>query len=371
MLWIILAFILVTLSLVIVLGRSTSRSKLPSNEHIAIENKRKDYSKLTIETRVIETEDDDPEYERFVRDLWLLRGVPGKGTAIERISGREINRMIVHSLVEKDSRIYINATIDGRRKTFAADNRCKWARDGKRFKPDAFRVAIDNKDVLGYLRHETAPDFAEYPLPPAGSVAGLVYSMEYVSGDGEITSRVFRLNRVFDNLQHIILEGFCYLRNEERTLRADRILKLARHQDGSKIANPQRYFRGFLRAAELDETGHEATMRRARSGLDLLVWIANADNGLNEEEIDVLIDYIDARAQTAPASGAWNRDVARHWVRWHRVTENQALGIASKVPRNGKEMPLIIDFIKEIKRRTPSRLLENRAKKIEKLLDAN
>ncbi|MEW9614909.1 hypothetical protein AB3G45_13875 [Shinella sp. S4-D37] len=371
MLWIILAFILVTLSLVIVLGRSTSRSKLPSNEHIAIENKRKDYSKLTIETRVIITEDDDPEYEQFVRDLWSLRGVPGKGTAIERISGREINRMIVHSLVEKDSRIYVNAIIDGRRKTFAADNRCKWARDGKRFKPDAFRVAIDNKDVSGYLRHETAPDFAEYPLPPAGSLVGLVYSMEYVSGDGEITSRVFRLNRVFDNLQHIILEGFCYLRNEERTLRADRILRLARHQDGSEIAKPLRYFRGFLRSAELNEMGHEATMRRARSGLDMLVWVANADSALTEEEIDVLIDYIDARAGAASEVRSWNRDVARHWVRWHKVTENQALGVASKIPKNGKEMPLVLNFLEQMKNRTPSRLLENRAKKIEKVLSAD
>lgn len=371
MLWIILAFILVTLSWVIVLGRSTSRSKLPSNEHIAIQNKRTDYSKIAIEARVITNETDDPEYEQFVRDLWSLRGIPGKSTVIERISGREINRLVVHSLVEKDTRIYINATVDGRRKTFAADSRCKWARDGRRFRPEAFRVAFANKDVPGSLRHETAPDFAEYPLPSAGSVSGLVYLMDYVSGDGEITSRVFKLNRVFDNLQHIILEGFCYLRNEERTLRADRVLRLSRHEDGSKIANPQRYFRGFIRTAELDETGHEATMRRARSGLDLLVWIANADNGLTEEEIDVLIDYIDARARTAPESGAWNRDAARHWVRWHRVTENQALGVASKVPKNGKEMPLILDFIKQIKRRTPSRLLENRAKKIEKLLETS
>lgn len=98
---------------------------------------------LSVSTSYSYANDDD--YEKFVRQMWSKQGVSGAGITIQRITDGVSEDLVVHTLVDGKYGIYINAFLNGIRKTYAADNRCKWSRDGKWFKASALK---DRKSVV-------------------------------------------------------------------------------------------------------------------------------------------------------------------------------------------------------------------------------
>ena len=66
-------------------------------------------------------------------------------------------------------------------------------------------------------------------LPPAIEEAlglGRLLRMRYRSSSGHETERVIRPERVFESRGGLFLQGYCFLRQDERTFRVDRIVEM-------------------------------------------------------------------------------------------------------------------------------------------------
>ncbi len=78
------------------------------------------------------------------------------------------------------------------------------------------------------------------PAPPA---ARRRYMLTYATGWGEVTEREIRFKRAYMREGEVYVEAFCFLRGEERTFRADRMVELYDRENSVRIANPLGYFR--------------------------------------------------------------------------------------------------------------------------------
>jgi len=238
---------------------------------------------------------------------------------------------------------------DGERKTYAADKRHKWSRDGECFSSDAFQAVLKGTDPHSALTHAAHPDWINHPLPAQGTLSGLVYSMEYASSQGEVTSRVFRLQAVSERWDgQLEVSGHCFLRDEQRSFRPDRILVLRDHKSGKQIPSPADYFKRFLESKATASPEHVSAMNRAKPGLKALLWIAQADRQLDEQEIMLMLDYVAERAAVGGARSAdiqWDKELARFWLESTKPTFDEAVGAFARMNQKGAEMKMIQSYV--------------------------
>jgi hypothetical protein len=170
--------------------------------------------------------------------------------------------------------------------------------------------------------------------------AGFTHWIEYADALGEVTSRSIRVLSVQREAYTGILyvTAYCGLRHEERTFRADRMLRLSELPSGRAVAAAAAYFAAYpgVSVARRDEIlgwpappdpyaglsipkTHERVMERARGGLRGLIWLAAADGEMSESEIEVLLDWVAFRAAAGrQGPQAWSREAARIWIRNER-----------------------------------------------------
>lgn len=184
--------------------------------------------------------------------------------------------------------------------------------------------------------------------------AGATHLIEYGDAFGEVTERPIRLERVYEEPSgNIYAEGFCFLRMEQRTFRADRMLRLVDVSSGQDIRDPVSFFDQHpqkesalpgtaggrwdrVAAVEYQPApvepifdtpeSHDRVMARARAGLLGLLWLAAADGDVSAPEIDVMLAWITYRATplNARRDGAeaedWHREAALYWISRQRPT---------------------------------------------------
>ncbi|WP_425493229.1 WYL domain-containing protein [Microvirga zambiensis] len=175
--------------------------------------------------------------------------------------------------------------------------------------------------------------------------------MEYGDVDGVVTRREFKLKRAEQYSGNLYAICHCFYRGSERTFRVDRILSLS-HTDLGTIADPVSHFSAFIDPATLPDPDHEAIMARVRPGLRALTWIARSDHELSEDEVQIILRFVDQRSKLAGPSRerTWNRDLARIEIENERSTFDSSAGALARISRTSREAALVREFATEISR---------------------
>ncbi|MDB5596269.1 MAG: hypothetical protein JWM36_3230 [Hyphomicrobiales bacterium] len=293
-----------------------------------------------------ELDEDEERYASFVRAMWERASADLQGILVRRVSRRSETECTLVSLATGSSgRTYVNVVEDGAKRTYAADDRHSWSRDGDLFSSSAFAAVLRGADPQSELTHAAHPDFLAHPLPPIGTLSGLVYGVEYGDSQGEITSRVLRLDDVRPDGSHLFISGHCYLRDGERTFRASRIVGLTDHRTGNVIERPPDHFQQFVSGESLTHPDHRRAFKRAKPGLTALLWAARADIVAGEASIAILLAFAEERLQLDPRTQlppeALDPDLLRYWCGRMRPTGAEAGHAIAVMWAGGKEIRLV------------------------------
>lgn len=164
-----------------------------------------------------------------------------------------------------------------------------------------FSTNTDNHDDLAERAYNTvvANRSALEARKGASFDSDLIYHLVYQDFQGDISRRDIRITSIemgfFDEPSYI--NAFCYLRQDIRQFRFDRIISLS--NDYETIENPQEYLTAlfyktpdYLLAKATEEHEDEIIM---------LVFISRADGTMRKNEREVILRYIDAVAGNVDA----------------------------------------------------------------------
>ncbi len=211
------------------------------------------------------------------------------------------------------------------------------------------------------LKYRPPPPVVSEPtreMPARGAIAGDAYEIEYADGFGVVTNRVIRVEQVYRGVETGYVEAFCYLRDDLRTFRTDRIQAMFSHRTGERIADPVAHFEAYYDPPDELVASHTAVLSRARPGLSVLVWIARAEREFDAPIMDLLLDYVEARRLIGAARAAglgWDREVAARWIRELRPTFDVAAGVLAGLPRAGRVFKQLREFVDRLRATSPGR----------------
>lgn len=183
------------------------------------------------------------------------------------------------------------------------------------------------------------PSPRQGPRTPIGAPR---YLIEYGDAYGEISEREISVLAIAEEpiTGLLYVNAYCHLRDDDRTFRVDRMLRVARLPSMQVIISLAAHFRalaedlpggmqwwGGLSPEQLAvRADHGKVMDRARPGLNALIWLALADGEISEPEMSVLYDWIEYRAAVRDARLSWDRDLARGYIREARPTMDAIRG---------------------------------------------
>lgn len=211
----------------------------------------------------------------------------------------------------------------------------------------------DRRDLLrtfAAARPATQPAREDRPMPPRGTIAGEVYEIEYADGNGVVTNRVIRVHSVEDAGYFAYIHAHCYLADDARTFRSDRILSMTDHRTRERIADPKAYFLSPPQPASSDPA-HAKVMARAKDGLIVLIWIARAEPRLDADAYEVLFGYIEDRLALGGAKAVeatWDRGAAWQAFDDMRPNLDNVAGALARMPAGGKGPALLSDYISRL-----------------------
>lgn len=226
----------------------------------------------------------------------------------------------------------------------------------------AFLVATRRDDRPLQLKRLPTPIETTPPAPPGRpadpAVSGMVFDIEYVDADGVVTSRRVRLRNVYPGPEGLYFDAYCEMRRGDRTFIAHRVAQMITIS-GEQINYPASFLEALVKWPNNDRRSvdfdtppeaaeHRLVMGRARPGLVLLVWTARADDGLAEDEIGVIFDYIRRRAALHPGASVWSEERARVFLRSFRPTLQEAIDVAGAIVKRPAERALVVEFLRRM-----------------------
>lgn len=115
--------------------------------------------------------------------------------------------------------------------------------DGRNWLSPDFRVSIEADEVSSRFRREhSKPARVRAPAPSAKRLAAARhFDMIYGDASGEVTRRRIAVLSISRDIPPLI-EAWCFLRNEQRRFRPDRIRQLVDLETGEIIDDPVRHF---------------------------------------------------------------------------------------------------------------------------------
>jgi len=156
-----------------------------------------------------------------------------------------------------------------------------------------------------------APDEQQHHLYPRDqdgdgipdAIDGIALGLEYADAVGEISVRRVIAGRISSGPNRVLyLDGWCLLRNDWRSFRCDRILKLMLPPAWEEIADPMAFLSEFAPQQEADR---QVVRRRnpkivCRDGLAILLYVARSDGAvLPTAESHAIARYVSAACQRA------------------------------------------------------------------------
>ncbi len=160
-----------------------------------------------------------------------------------------------------------------------------WKRD---LPPSALNPVDANKDGI--------PD----------AIAGVCIAIDYMDASGASSSRRVIVNKVFHEGGNLYVDGFCLLRQEQRTFRADRIERLWVPPIWREVSDPVGFLMIYLPTPAPDRSDRwqslsEETQRymrlyevrkAANHGLRVLAFVARCDGSIADAERSVVCEYV-------------------------------------------------------------------------------
>jgi hypothetical protein len=139
------------------------------------------------------------------------------------------------------------------------------------------------------------------------TITGICILIDYVDVAGAASHRRVRVEKVYqqDDVQYIT--GFCFLRHERRTFRADRIRTLRLPPNWDEVGNPFEFLARYNAPNEkqkwqLEQEDYARKIERyqrlydarkaANHGLRILAFVARSDGRIVDQERDVVRDYV-------------------------------------------------------------------------------
>ncbi|WP_377299763.1 WYL domain-containing protein [Rhizobium sp. SGZ-381] len=216
---------------------------------------------------------------------------------------------------------------------------------GKAPKHSQPTMADDQKDIaqVRITLSSSAPPAVASRAPISLPDEPYDYLIDYGDFGGTPTRRKIRVVEIEGGRGAVYIRAFCLMRQAERTFRADRI-SAAVTSDGEIIDDPEAHFFQLLPEHQRPDPDHDAVMARARGGLDLLIWIANADRQISIDEKEELLAFIEMRKGIAGKGYAdlgWSRAKATRYIDEARPTLATASGYLARISRTGKEYALV------------------------------
>lgn len=175
------------------------------------------------------------------------------------------------------------------------------------------------------------------------------YDIVYVDADGGPSSRRIDVHEIYGSPAMIYINAYCHLRRGKRTFRTDRIHEMSEAATGELIEDPCAYLYAIIQERSDGGSAFRSVIQRARKGLCVLVWCALADNDLSVEEMEVLLDYIEARDRLGNGGERdWKRPAAAAWIEGLFPRKYDAQEAVKKFTKDGKEAQLVAEFAGKI-----------------------
>jgi hypothetical protein len=125
------------------------------------------------------------------------------------------------------------------------------------------------------------------------AVMPTVIHILYETAAGDDSERAVTLQSVWREGGKVYFRGFCHLRGELRSFRADRVIELTCLATGEVPDEPLAWLQAhalFDPARQGDPTA--AAIRKCRDELSVLAYLAHADGALDPDEVEVAIDLV-------------------------------------------------------------------------------
>jgi len=171
---------------------------------------------LSPSSRMIDHFDTDEQYSEFVRRMWSRTGVTIQDIHIQRcVADREIDCALASIVKGENGMLYLNVIEEGVRKTYAADERHRWKRDGQHLDKSAFVAIVTGTQPDIALRAERYANSVEEAMSAdfdRVSTTDRRLVIGYQNSKGQLSYRV--ITRVVR--QHDTFSARCHFRWGQR-----------------------------------------------------------------------------------------------------------------------------------------------------------
>lgn len=155
--------------------------------------------------------------------------------------------------------------------------------------------------LYGYrslVSKRAASDSKAKATATAASSAPATHLLFYSDAEGHRTERRITLTMPAhrDYNGEVYIRGYCHLRKSIRTFRRDRISLVADPITGEVIGSARKIFRMRGEADPEKHPDHDRIVRKAMRGLEVLAWIADAEDGIDEAEFDDINGFVASEA---------------------------------------------------------------------------
>ena len=150
-----------------------------------------------------------------------------------------------------------------------------------------------NPESLIFKKVKTPPP-VENIAKNESYVENLIYSIEYLDYQGKCTTRDIQINSFTEENGELYINAFCYLRNEMRQFRVDRVESIA-IKGGDPIDYPQQFLWSKYQNTDLYKL--QMALNAHADEILALIFIARADGKLLKNEREVICRYIDILIQ--------------------------------------------------------------------------
>lgn len=130
------------------------------------------------------------------------------------------------------------------------------------------------------------------------SSAPATHLLFYNDAEGRRTERRITLTMPAhrDYNGEVYIRGYCHLRKSVRTFRRDRISLVADPMTGEVIGSARTLFRMRGEADPEKHPDHDKIVRKAMRGIEVLAWIADAEDGIDEAEFADINGFVASEA---------------------------------------------------------------------------
>lgn len=168
----------------------------------------------------------------------------------------------------------------------------------KRRASDATPPPVPDSSFVPVLPTEDAreADTSIDQEPPVADLISELVAISYCDANGNESERRITIRRIWDRDGYLYVGAYCHERKGARTFRADRMMQIVDMSSGEVFDDGEAFFRQHaLFDSSAGPAMKRATMKglkNVRAELVILTFIGHCDGYFDEDERDIVIDYV-------------------------------------------------------------------------------